>query len=429
MKVFNRQLKEAYNLVNINGLPVAFIEKPGLTKKVASISVQFGSIDLDFKPSEESEFISSPAGVAHFLEHQLFKKQSGNIMQDFARFGGYYNASTGYTATSYYFNCTDNFSENLNLLLRLVFEPYFYKEWVDKEKLIIEQELKMYLDMPDIRIIHNLMENLYHKHPIRIDIGGTVESIGKTTPEMLMQCYKTFYHPNNMVAVFAGNFDRGAVINQIEKYFKTKSDIKARNNDKIERKDFVEPGKINNLRTDVKMAVERPRIFIGYKDSETGLSGEKLIRQSIASDIVLDCIFGKSAKLYNRLYNDGLISERFAFGYDIHPSYGMTVIGGETDNPDELYEKILIGIKKARKERIKKRDIERTKRKYLGKFIRLFDAPENITGIFSYYHFNNLKIFDTFKYFKGVIAKDVAARFDKILDESQHAVSIIRPLK
>ena len=63
----------------------------------------------------------------------------------------------------------------------------------------------MYDDSPDWRLITGLFECLYHSHPIRSDIAGTVESIAEITPAMLYDSCKAFYAPGNMVLAAAGN--------------------------------------------------------------------------------------------------------------------------------------------------------------------------------------------------------------------------------
>jgi predicted Zn-dependent peptidase len=427
MKITSGALKETYYFNKLsNGLSLAFIPKKGLSKKSAMFAVEYGALDLEFKPPEYKDWVNTPSGVAHFLEHLMFKKETGNIMQEFAQQGANYNASTGYTMTVYFYTSTENFDENLKLLLKLVFEPYFTDEGVAKEKHIIEQEVRMYQDMPDLKIARNLAENLYHKHPIRLDIGGTPESIQAITPQTLKDCYNTFYHPANMIGIFAGDIDREKVIKELEKYFKNKP-LKSPQGYKIARKVVEEPTEIRNLKTDIKMAVARPRINIGYKDRKIGLSGVKLMAQNICTDLMMDCILGKSSELYNRLYADGVIDDTFGFNYEIHPTYGMAMLGGEAENPDELYGRLLEGIKRAKKKLIKKRDLNLIKRKFIGRFVRLFDAPEQVSFAYIYYHFNNIRIFDTVKYIKRILLKDVLARLEECLDETQHAISIIRP--
>mgnify|MGYP002240695831 FL=1 len=62
----------------------------------------------------------------------------------------------------------------------------------------------MYDDDPGWRVFFNMLENLYHSHPVRIDIAGTVESIAQITDDLLYRCYRTFYNLHNMVLVVAG---------------------------------------------------------------------------------------------------------------------------------------------------------------------------------------------------------------------------------
>lgn len=64
----------------------------------------------------------------------------------------------------------------------------------------------MYDDDPQWRVMFNYLEAMYHAHPVRQDVAGTVESIAKITPELLYRCYNTFYNLGNMVLALAGNF-------------------------------------------------------------------------------------------------------------------------------------------------------------------------------------------------------------------------------
>ncbi|NEM04389.1 insulinase family protein, partial [Escherichia coli] len=91
--------------------------------------------------------------------------------------------------------------------LDFVQDPYFTPETVNKEKGIIGQEIQMYDDDPNWRLMFGLLENIYPDHPVSIDIAGTVESIDKITSDQLYENYHTFYHPSNMTLVVVGQFD------------------------------------------------------------------------------------------------------------------------------------------------------------------------------------------------------------------------------
>ena len=87
--------------------------------------------------------------------------------------------STSFNTTAYHFTSTGNFYECLDILINFVGDPYFTDKTVDKEKGIIAQEIIMYQDNPNWRVYFNLLKGLYHQHPVKNDIAGTVESIQK----------------------------------------------------------------------------------------------------------------------------------------------------------------------------------------------------------------------------------------------------------
>ena len=137
----------------------------------------------------------------------MFEKEDGDVFQKFSVNGASANAFTSFTRTAYLFSATDKLYDNTETLLDFVQEPYFTEKTVDKEKGIIAQEITMYDDEPDWRLYFGTIENLYHEHPVKIDIAGTVESIQDITAEHLYECYETFYHPSNMVLFVVGAVD------------------------------------------------------------------------------------------------------------------------------------------------------------------------------------------------------------------------------
>ena len=188
-----------------NGLTVRVIPRPGFAKKFAFLATDFGSIDMRFFFAGKD--CAVPAGVAHYLEHKMFDLPEGNAMEQYAEYGGGNNAFTNYTMTAYYVECTDCFEENLKILLRMVTTPYFTDESVNKERGIIEQEIRMYEDNADSACFENLFAAMYSRHPARIPICGSVESIAEITPETLYACHKAFYDPGNMMLCVIGDVE------------------------------------------------------------------------------------------------------------------------------------------------------------------------------------------------------------------------------
>ena len=134
-----------------NGLTVLVHPMPGFTGVYALYGTRFGSIDRSFVL--DGKRWDLPAGVAHFLEHKMFEMGDSDVMELFSRMGASVNAFTSYTETAYYFSTTSDVKEPLNLLLDFVQELDISEESVEKEKGIIIQELHMYKEMSDSRLL------------------------------------------------------------------------------------------------------------------------------------------------------------------------------------------------------------------------------------------------------------------------------------
>jgi len=158
-----------------SGLTVIVRPMPGYSSTHVIFATRFGSIDRDFRL--DGKEVHLPAGVAHFLEHKMFEDQDGDAFAKYAKTGANANAFTSFDRTCYLFTATQQLDESLDVLLGMVTHPYFTEQTIAKEQGIIGQEIKMYDDSPDWRLITGLFECLYHEHPIRSDIAGTVESI------------------------------------------------------------------------------------------------------------------------------------------------------------------------------------------------------------------------------------------------------------
>lgn len=406
-----------------SGLDVFVLPRKGYRKKYASFATHYGSVDKCFVPPGGKE-ICVPDGIAHFLEHTLFEKENGNASDWFSELGASANAYTSYLLTTYLFSATERFFESLDLLLNFVLEPYFSQANVDKERGIIEQELLMYNEMPDRRLVLALLEALYHEHPVRVDIGGTIESIAQVTPELLMDCYRTFYHPENMALIVTGDVDPRQVIDHVA------ANIDARGFEprgEIQRIYPKEQETVREQLVETTMTASRPRLAIGFKDLPTGLTGIDAMRHRITMNLLLRYMLGRSSELYNELYEEGLIDDSFSYYYESSPHYGHTLIGGETDDPDLLLERLKDGIARCCEQGITVDELERFKRAYLGRFLDNFNSLENVAASFLSHHFRGTSLFDTIEAVQSVNVDEANERLRQHFTSDRFAVSIVRP--
>ena len=225
-----------------NGLKVVVIPKKGFYKTFVTYTTKFGSLDHTFKPHGETEYATVPDGVAHFLEHKLFEKEEGDVFTSFAENDAQVNAFTTFDRTSYLFSATDHVHDNIIRLLKMIESPYFTEQTVEKEKGIIAEEIKMYQEQPNYKLMFQTLGALYHKHPVQIDIAGSVESIYKITADDLYLSYETFYHPANMVLIVVGDVDPEETIELVREHEATRelSEMPP-----IQRQPFNEPESVH----------------------------------------------------------------------------------------------------------------------------------------------------------------------------------------
>lgn len=405
-----------------SGLHARVFPRKGMQRRIAIYGVRYGSIDNDFAAAGQTH--AMPAGIAHFLEHEMFKKTSGDLLIDFSRLGASSNAATEYSTTVYFFSCIDHFDQNLSTLTRLVFEPCFRDDWVEKEKKIIEQELRMYRDMPDMRLYQNLQESLFARHPARLDIGGTVQSIQDITRARLECCWRTFYNPSNMGLVIAGDVDPAATLHAVQAQV---ASLGLEPGGPIRRLYPCEPAAPAAPRRSEKMQVARPKFLMAYKETRTPREGEDLVRREVEMNLALECALGRGSALYDRLYRKGLIDDSFSAAYQCAPSFGATHLGAETDDPEGLEAALTAGIAKFLRDGIRARDMDRIKRRYLGRFLRGFDSVDQCAWTLLRFYFKKYPVFDLPELVRRVSPSSAIRVARAHLRESARSLSVVTP--
>jgi len=410
-----------YYEVMDNGLHVYILPKPGFQKTYATFATKYGSVDNHFQV-EGQEAVKVPDGIAHFLEHKMFEEPTGDIFATFASYGASANAFTSFDQTVYLFSATEHVNENIQTLVDFVQNPYFTDQNVEKEKGIIGQEIDMYADNPDWRVYFGLIEAMYQKHPVHIDIAGTVESIRTITKEMLYECYNTFYHPSNMLLFVVGGVDPQEVIDMVRSNQEQK-DYKPQGS--IQRFFEPEPEQVGEARREAKLAVSLPKCLFGFKETDVGLTGEKLLRRDMTTQLMMDLLFGSSTRLFQKLYDEDLISDSFGHEYNSSPQYAFSAIGGDTKDPDQLLARIREEVDAIVEKGFESTDFERARKKKIGGYLRMLNSPENIAHEFTRQQFRGGDFFNMLPLYESITLEDVNLRLREHIRWDQLAVSLV----
>ncbi len=400
-----------------NGLTVLVCEMPQFKGVHAVYATRFGSATSGFEL--DGETVMLPDGVAHFLEHKMFEDEDGNdAFELYAQTGASANAFTSFDKTCYIFTATAAVEESLDILLDFVSHPYFTEKTVAKEQGIIGQEIKMYDDSPEFRMMFGLLAALYHNCPVRTDIAGTVESIAQITPELLYKCCDAFYCPQNMVLSVAGNITAQQVLDAC-----ARADIPA-NPHKVRRIEPQEPAGVLQKEVELTMQVAQPIWGIGYKAAPNAAADA---RGELICDLVTELLVGDTSPLYRRLYDSGLINAGFSGEYVAGEGYCTLIFGGETRDPAALQAEFLAEVRRVLAEGIDREQFACTKNLMLGEAIMGLESIEDVAADQAAVWLKNHTLFDEIRALAALTPEDVENALPALLCEEYSATIRILP--
>jgi predicted Zn-dependent peptidase len=415
----NERTNEQYTYVkHPTGLDIYIWKMENYSTTHALFGTKYGSINTKFKTKNDKDFITVPNGIAHYLEHKLFENEDCDVFSLYAKTGASGNAYTSFDKTCYLFSCTDHFEESLEILLNFVQSPYFTEETVRKEQGIIGQEIRMYDDNPSWRVFFNMLQGLYHNHPVKIDIAGTVESIAEINADLLYKCYYTFYNLNNMVLSIAGNVDEDRVIKICDRL------LKPNNNIELETAFEEEPMIVAKKEVVQQLEVSMPIFNIGFKMKPA--KGIDMVKAEVETNIVLSLLSDESSSFYKRLYDEGIINSTFSSEVFNGDSYFCAIFGGESRNPHAVLDNISDEIKRCMKDGLDKERFEIIKKSYYGSLIRELNDVETIATIMLNMGMEKLTAFDVIETVAAVTFDDVQKRLEQFNPENA-TISIIQP--
>lgn len=411
----NRAIGEKCFIMDVDGLRVVFAPKKFSTA-CAVLCVNFGSYDLRCVGGGKE--ISLIPGIAHFLEHKMFENEDGSdAFTLLSQSGGDVNACTNDSNTLYVLFASENFEENLRLLLNKVSTPHFTDESVEKEKAIIKQELRMYKDDPYWENNFSLLKSLYHSECVRHDPVGTEESVSRITKEDLYEAYDLFYTARNMALCICGDFEPCEVEDMVRRC------IKPRN---VEAARIIcpeEPSGIFSARSVSYMDVAAPLFAAGIKFGPQ--AGASVAEAAAAQTIILQLVFGRSGAFYNECYEDGLLGEGFSTGYNYFRGGSYITLCGSSSEPERVLERIASEIESRKTGFCTESEFERAKKVCYSSAISSFGSVSGTAYSLANFIFEEQGAFEYIERLRGAKLEDIERRFKEDYDLSRMAFSVV----
>ncbi len=416
-KIENQRIGEHYfRMEHPSGLTILVYPKKGFQSVYANMGTKFGSIYSEFL--FDGKKVKVPDGTAHYLEHKLFESEDGDAFSKYAKTGASANAFTSFDMTGYLFSCTDKFRESLEILLDLIQTPYFTKETVAKEQGIIGQEIKMYDDNPDWRVMMNLFGGLYQNHPIRLDIAGSVETIAEITPEILYECYNSYYNLHNMVLTVVGGVDPAEVLSIVDANIKPSK--------AVETSLLLpeEPYQVGKHYVEQIMPIAMPQFELGFKEH----CGDQYAtdRELACSSVLMQAFVGESSQLYRRLLDEKLINSSFGYEYLEGLGYRSMLFSGESADPQAAAEMIHDAIRQLHKNGLSEESFENARKVVFGKKIAGLDSKQAIAMELINGEFTGREIYASLDALAELTLQDVNERLESQLDADNSCLSVVK---
>lgn len=281
----------------------------------------------------------------------------------------------------------------------------------------------MYEDEPGWQGYFTMVQGLYQNHPIRRDIAGTVEDIYSLTPEILMDCYNTFYHPSNLVMSVVGDVDKETVIKAIDRYFPNSTDLK------VGAMPIEEPDAAGERYTEKEMLVSRPIFHLGFKDNDTDIGGFALSKKEMEVEILLEYLFGKSSPFYKEMYEAGVINSEFDCWYDLSDYFSFCVINGESDDPKAVERCAFKYIVQLKEQGVDEDRFREIRNGLYGSLVMETDRSYSMANRLVGNYLNGAETFDAIEALQKISGEDLLRRAEKMFAEERSCLSVIYPAK
>ncbi|WP_300559720.1 pitrilysin family protein [Companilactobacillus sp.] len=350
-----------------SGFQVIAVPLPGYKQTYSVAMTDFGSVDTNLGSGKHL-----PAGIAHFIEHKLFAKPGYDVSEKFAEYGANSNAYTSYTKTAYLFQTLENPYDNLKVLLDLVEHPYFTEQNVQSERGIINQEIQMYLDMPEWVLEQKILAQLYPHDPISADIAGSSESLQMINKDNLLATYRNSYRPANMDLVIVGNVDFDKIVDVVEQSPFESMDSQT----EIEKNKFepIGPGGQSTMK------ISQSRAAFGIR-IDTDLTGYDLVKYQYILNMIMETLIGESSENYQTMTNKNLIDDSFSYNVVAENDYCFIIVSGSTNKPDEFQKYLRDYFLNNDLDKILTKDkFERIRRDAIGAYLFAQNSPDAIAN-------------------------------------------------
>lgn len=304
-----------------NGMTVLF-EKRDLPVVSVAFAVRAGGINESLEEK----------GISHFIEHMLYKgtptRNWKEISEALERNGGKMNAFTAEELTGYWCKMpSEKLDVALDVLSDIIQNPKFDQEEMEKERLVIFEEIKMHHDNP-LKYVFEEIQKLLYSGTLEIDLAGTIESMNSIDRKKILDKFNQTYKPNNLIMCVVGDADFNRIVKFAEKTFSSESS-------EVPEQEFSLK---NEIKTETREGIDQANIVFGYHVPVAEDKGSYAAR--ILSTIMAE---GMSSRLFSEIREKRNLAYAIEGGSDINKrfAHNFIYVGTMKENVDKVKNLIL----------------------------------------------------------------------------------------
>ncbi|GIV15347.1 MAG: peptidase M16 [Armatimonadota bacterium] len=378
------------------------------------------TIDLWIRAGSSRE-TAETNGVAHFMEHLLFrgtsKRGRGEVDRDIEELGATLNATTSRDWMHLYTTVASRYWQNaLEVIADAVQNSALRPEDVEREQMIILDELARAADDPVRDANQRLAELLFQKHPYRLPVAATRDSIIRIQREQVVEFYRKYYVPNNASLVIVGDVTEAEAFAATEKLF-----------GRWQKRDIADPQPEPEPPPDAprhaQFKVRRgfPVVGIGFLAPSV-----KEVEDVCACDLLL-ALLGRRDGLLTRLLVGQGVATRVTteFLTQRYPGlFSIVVELPEKGNPQQVEAMVVGALQQLAKTPVTETELARAKREIVGEYLFGMETTEGQASTLGFYEMVDTYLFAT-EYEKNVLsvtAEDVRRVVEKYLNPERRVV-------
>ncbi|MGZ4133832.1 MAG: EF-P 5-aminopentanol modification-associated protein YfmH, partial [Tumebacillaceae bacterium] len=357
-----------------NGLQVVVLPREGNQVTYASLTVRYGSLHRHTIRGQDGHERTVPDGVQHFLEHMVFARPDGlNAYKEFEKRSADISGFTSHALTSFAFSCVEHVEANLIELLELVQTPYFPVDLVNAERRIIEEEMRMYETDEDALVQTNLLEALYGRdHPLATDVLGTPDSLRLIDCDVLTECHRLFYHPQNSVLLVIGDVQPESLF-QVVAAHQAQTSFASWFPQPLHLPTELDQAPVAKQLLERNAPFYLPLVAFGSKEHMQGYMSQDLLTMELTTQLAFEAILGLDSTFQQEMQDKEWIEGELCMQTELLESHGYAFVAGYSMEPQRLQAQLRHALQQAAQYGVSEASFRRAQNAILIRYLQEFD--------------------------------------------------------